>query len=70
VVSEPKVEKPGKTSPGSHGDRGARERLRRVTQMVGARELDSEPGSHLRKITRMVVMEQLGLMCDMGDCWV
>jgi hypothetical protein len=34
----------------SHGDGGARKRLRWVTQMV--------------------VMEELGPMCDGGDCWV
>ena len=34
------VEKPGK-SPGSHGDGGARERLRRVTRLVVIGELDS-----------------------------
>ena len=33
VVSEPKVEKFG-ISPGSHGDGGARERLRKVAQVV------------------------------------
>jgi hypothetical protein len=36
-------EKLGKTSLGSHGDGGARERLRRVTRMVVTGELDSGP---------------------------
>jgi hypothetical protein len=50
MVSELKVGRTWENISESHGDEGARERLRRVT--------------------RMVVMEELGPMCDEEDCWV
>jgi hypothetical protein len=59
VVSELKVGKTWANISGSHGDGGARERLRRVTRMVVTGELDSGPGYRLREITRMVVTGEL-----------
>jgi hypothetical protein len=41
ILSEPKVGKTWENISGSHGDGGARERLRMVTRMVVTGELDS-----------------------------
>jgi hypothetical protein len=51
------VGKPGKTS---------------LDHMVTGEPVNVSGGSYgrLREITQMVVMEELGIMCDRGDCWV
>ena len=64
MVSELKVAKSG-ISPGSYGGRGARERLRKVSRVVCGWRVGL--GAY-RTSSGLLVMEELGLMCDGGDC--